>query len=119
LLVPEQSSHVPVVVGEESPELLLLGHLNRHAPHHAVLARVRMPDREATGNVVRRTGSELEKGWDPRGSHPYFEQLLPGVAGFSLAGERVEDMFKLSQDKAEEVRGLVADALAGVDGGGG
>lgn len=156
------ASHVPVLVGEETPELVLLGHLNRHNPHHAVLATapesllvftgpssyvspswypephpasptwnfavvhvrgpVRMLDQEGTRTVVRRTAAELEKrwgrGWDPRGSYPYFEQLLPAVAGFSLTGERVEDMFKLSQDKPEEVRGLVAAALAGADGGG-
>lgn len=67
-----------------------------------------LPAGEQTLGVVRRTVEELEgrfgHGWDMTDSLGYFEQIVPGVGAFEIAVEKVEGMFKLSQELAGPVR---------------
>ncbi|MEV6632781.1 FMN-binding negative transcriptional regulator [Actinoplanes sp. NPDC051470] len=67
---------------------------------------------DATLWVVRETVRILERdfgtGWDPTTSLSYFEQIGPGVGAFRIRVTAAEAMFKLSQEKAPEVRSRVA-----------
>ncbi len=76
-------------------------------------------DREETLSVVTRTVTAFERshgtGWDMSGSLGYFRQILPGVGAFRLVVEKVDAMFKLSQEQPPEVCQRVIDAFAAAD----
>ncbi|MER7418282.1 FMN-binding negative transcriptional regulator [Micromonospora peucetia] len=70
-----------------------------------------LPPGEPTLAVIRSTVEALEgrhgAGWDMTSSLDYFDRLLPGVGAFELRVDRVDAMFKLSQDQAPDVRDRV------------
>lgn len=80
---------------------------------------VPIDDRERTLDVVTRTVAEYEHGlgtgWDMAESLDYFERLLPGVGAFRVEVERVDSMFKLSQEQPAEVRARTVEAFAADD----
>ena len=73
-------------------------------------------DREETLSIVQRTVAAYEgahgTGWDMSGSLSYFQSLLPGVGAFRLVIERVDSMFKLSQEKDDAVWQRTVEAFA-------
>lgn len=81
---------------------------------HGSLCRITDPAQ--TFEIVKATAGEFEHrfggGWDMAASLGYFERLLPGVGAFRISVEKVEGMFKLSQEQPPEVRTRVADAFA-------
>lgn len=74
-----------------------------------------LPPGEPTLAVVRSTARTLEArfgpGWDQSESVDYFRQIVGGVGAFSMTVTAAEGMFKLSQEKNEELRGRVVEAL--------
>lgn len=76
-------------------------------------------DREETLSIVKQTVATYERshgtGWDMSESLGYFRQLLPGVGAFRLVVEKVEAMFKLSQEQQPEVCQRVIDAFAAAE----
>lgn len=76
-------------------------------------------DREETLSVVMRTVAALERshgtGWDMSGSLDYFRQIVTGVGAFRLVVEKVDGMFKLSQEQQPEICQRVIDAFAAAD----
>ncbi len=51
-----------------------------------------------------RLESVFGEGWDSTSSVGYFREILPGVGAFHLQIERVEAMYKLSQEKPDDVQ---------------
>ncbi|KXK62472.1 hypothetical protein AWW66_08435 [Micromonospora rosaria] len=78
-----------------------------------------LPPGEPTLAVIRATVTALEErlgaGWDMTASLPYFDRLLPGVGAFEMRVERLDAMFKLSQEQTPQVRSRVAADIAGSD----
>ncbi|WP_405594582.1 FMN-binding negative transcriptional regulator [Streptomyces sp. NBC_01410] len=70
---------------------------------------------DETLDVIRATVRTYERdhgtGWDMTASVPYFERILPGVGAFRLDVTKADAMFKLSQEKPNEIRDRVADAF--------
>lgn len=73
-------------------------------------------DRDGAFEVVERTVAALEglrpAQWDPTDSRERFEQLIGMVTAFTFTVTGQQSMFKLSQDKADDVRKRVRDDLA-------
>lgn len=73
-------------------------------------------DFEETLAVVRATVAMFEGAfgadWDATGSVDYFRQILPGVGAFAYRIDRVDAMFKLSQEQEPEIRRRVARSFA-------
>ena len=71
-----------------------------------------LPEHETLG-VIKRTVLTFEAShgtaWEMAESLRYFDQLLPGVGAFRITVERVEAMFKLSQEQRADTRELVAN----------
>lgn len=69
-----------------------------------------------TLDVIKETVRAYERdhgtGWDMTDSLGYFERIAPAVGAFRFDVEQAEAMFKLSQEKPDETRDLVADAFA-------
>ncbi len=65
-------------------------------------------DDDETLRIVHETADRLEsafgEGWDSTSSVGYFREILPGVGAFHLQIERVEAMYKLSQEKPDDVQ---------------
>ncbi|MEW2380424.1 FMN-binding negative transcriptional regulator [Micromonospora sp. NPDC047812] len=78
-----------------------------------------LPPGEPTLAVIRSTVEALEKrhgtGWDMTASLDYFDRLLPGVGAFELRVDRIDAMFKLSQEQAPDVRDRVAADIVTTD----
>ncbi|MBQ1075632.1 FMN-binding negative transcriptional regulator [Micromonospora sp. C31] len=74
-------------------------------------------DAEQTLDVVRATVATYEgtfgTNWDATGSLDYFRRILPGVGAFEFRIDRVDAMFKLSQDQKPETRRRVTRSFAG------
>jgi transcriptional regulator len=72
--------------------------------------------RTRTLEVIKATVAGYERdlgtGWDMSDSLGYFDRLLPGVGAFRVEVERVDSMFKLSQEQPAEVRARTIDAFA-------
>jgi transcriptional regulator len=70
---------------------------------------------EATLEVVERTVEVFERRfgdrWDPAESRDYFEKIAPGVGAFRFHVEEIESMFKLSQEKSEDILHRVIERL--------
>lgn len=70
---------------------------------------------EATLAVINRTVDALEShlgtNWDPSASLEYFDRMLPGVGAFRFVVEKVETMFKMSQEKSPDLQERVITAL--------
>ncbi|MEV3985324.1 AMP-binding protein [Nonomuraea sp. NPDC049758] len=68
-------------------------------------------DIECTLEIVRQTAHAYERefgaGWDPEFSLDYFRSIVKGVGAFAVEIERVDTMFKLSQEKSPEVQDQV------------
>lgn len=66
--------------------------------------------------IITTTVEALERqfgaGWRMDESLGYFHDLLPGVGAFSVRVDRVDAMYKLSQEQEPCIRQQVADALA-------
>ncbi|MFF3980602.1 FMN-binding negative transcriptional regulator [Streptomyces sp. NPDC001828] len=77
-------------------------------------------DREETLRIILATVAHLEgtvgDTWDPTPSLGYFRRILPGVGAFRLEIQAVDAMFKLSQEKDDEVRQRVVDRFEDGDG---
>jgi transcriptional regulator len=75
--------------------------------------------REQTLDVMKRTVVEYERGlgtgWDMTDSLGYFDRLLPGVGAFRVEVEKVDSMFKLSQEQPAEIRARTIDTFAAED----
>ncbi|MFD4607411.1 FMN-binding negative transcriptional regulator [Streptomyces sp. NPDC058440] len=75
----------------------------------------RLTDGDQTLDVIRATVRTYERdhgtGWDMTESIPYFERILPGVGAFRFDVTEAEAMFKLSQEKPDDIRDRVADAF--------
>lgn len=73
-------------------------------------------DREGALFVVEQTIAALEgmrpTQWDPTASRELFDKIIGMVVAFTFTVTGQQSMFKLSQDKAEDVRGRVRDDLA-------
>lgn len=65
--------------------------------------------------VIKRTVLTFEAShgtaWDMTESLSYFDQLVPGVGAFRVTVEKVDAMFKLSQEKKADTRELVAQSF--------
>nr|UTI67659.1 AptP [Actinoallomurus sp. ID145808] len=76
---------------------------------------------EPTFDVVTSTVQALEEvagtAWDMTGSLDYFRKIQPGVGAFRVHVEKVEAMFKLSQEHSAEVRRSIRDHLSAHGGG--
>jgi transcriptional regulator len=72
--------------------------------------------REETLNIVKQTVAAYEglhgTGWDMSESLGYFQRLLPGVGAFRLVIEKVDSMFKLSQEQKHDVWQRTVDVFA-------
>jgi len=72
-------------------------------------------DAAETLDVVEATVATFESArptqWNPHGSRELFDQILPGVVAFRVQVETQDAMFKLSQEKSEQVRRRVRDDL--------
>nr|WP_042177946.1 FMN-binding negative transcriptional regulator [Kibdelosporangium sp. MJ126-NF4]CEL12865.1 Transcriptional regulator [Kibdelosporangium sp. MJ126-NF4]CTQ98551.1 Transcriptional regulator [Kibdelosporangium sp. MJ126-NF4] len=62
-------------------------------------------------DTVTALEGQLGNGWQMRDSLEYFDQLLPGVGAFSVQVDRVEAMYKLSQEQEPTTRETVAAAF--------
>lgn len=73
-------------------------------------------DRDGALAVVERTVTALEgmrpAQWDPTDSRELFERIIGMVTAFTFTVTGQQSMFKLSQDKADDVRKRVRDDLA-------
>lgn len=73
-------------------------------------------DRAGALDVVERTIAALEgmrpTQWDPTDSRGLFDKIIGMVTAFTFTVTGQQSMFKLSQDKADEVRARVRDDLA-------
>lgn len=73
-------------------------------------------DRDGALEVVERTVTALEdlrpRQWDPTESRERFAQIIGLVTAFTFTVTGQESMFKLSQDKPDDVRRRVRDDLA-------
>ncbi|MGH3360772.1 MAG: FMN-binding negative transcriptional regulator [Nocardioidaceae bacterium] len=73
-------------------------------------------DRDGALDVVEQTVAALEgmrpTQWDPTDSKELFERIIGMVVAFTFTVTGQQSMFKLSQDKAADVRGRVRDDLA-------
>lgn len=80
---------------------------------HAAGGLTPLPPGAATLDVITATVEALESrlgdGWQMHDSLEYFDRLLPGVAAFSLRAEKLDAMYKLSQEQEPAVRAKVAD----------
>jgi transcriptional regulator len=67
-----------------------------------------LTDPDAVLAVVRSTAEALEGrfggGWHTDGSQDHFRRILPGVGAFELVVDGVSSMFKLSQEKHQEIQ---------------
>jgi transcriptional regulator len=82
-----------------------------------VIGRVRpLQDEKSTIDVVttmvRTFESDFGTDWDMTKSISYFRKILPGVGAFEIEVERVDSMFKLSQEQPTAVRRSVAESFA-------
>ncbi|MFB7664822.1 FMN-binding negative transcriptional regulator [Kitasatospora sp. NPDC056138] len=72
--------------------------------------------RTETLEIVKSTVRAYERDhgtdWDMSGSLAYFEQIVGGVGAFRFEVASAEGMFKLSQEKTDEVREMVAESFA-------
>jgi transcriptional regulator len=72
-------------------------------------------DEEASFDLVRRTVEQAEHardpGWSLDASLEYARKILPGIVAFTMAIDRIDAQFKLSQDKPPEIRARVIQAL--------
>jgi transcriptional regulator len=62
--------------------------------------------------TVRAFESRFGRSWDMRPSLDYFRRILPGVGAFTVQVDRVEALFKLSQEQTPEVRQRVVRSFA-------
>lgn len=71
---------------------------------------------EATLEVVTRTAELFEArfgaGWDASSSLDYFRSIGSGVGAFRFHVTSADSMFKLSQEKSEDIRARVIERLA-------
>jgi transcriptional regulator len=65
--------------------------------------------------IIKATVEALEgqfgAGWQMGESLGYFDDLVPGVGAFAVRVERLDAMYKLSQEQEPRIREQVADAL--------
>lgn len=71
------------------------------------------PTMEVIRSTVRTYEEHIGTGWDMTASLPYFEKIVPGVGAFLFRVTAAEGMFKLSQEKPDDIRDRVGSALAG------
>jgi transcriptional regulator len=64
---------------------------------------------------VRVLEDRFGAGWDMTASLGYFERIVPAVGALEIRVDRVESMFKLSQDQSVERQTKVAGSFARSD----